>query len=211
MLPRPARPRTPSPRPGRGRRLLALALSLAGVVASGACTTTGADEQTRSAGQTGYVGVSGNLTRIAPDQRRAVPPVTGARLGSEAAISSGDYAGQVVVVNIWGSWCPPCRAEAPDLQAASVRTKGRAQFLGVTVKDYDPAPAEAFVRAFQITYPSIYDPTGQVLLTFAGDLPPSAIPSTLVIDGQGRLAARVLGPVTTSTLVGMVDDVANGK
>lgn len=201
----------PLPRPRRARRLLASALALASVTALAACTTSGADEQTRSAGQTGYVGVSGNLTRIAPDLRRAVPPVTGTRLGSDASLSSADYAGKVVVVNIWGSWCPPCRAEAPDLQAASVATQGRAQFLGVTVKDYDPAPAEAFVRAFSITYPSIYDPTGQVLLTFAGDLPPSAIPSTLVIDKQGRLAARVLGPVTTSTLVGMVDDVADGK
>ena len=71
--------------------------------------------------------------------------------------------------------------------------------------------AEAFVRAFKITYPSIYDPTGKTLLAFAGQLPPSAVPSTMIIDAQGRLAVRVLGEISTITLVAMIDDVASGK
>ena len=119
--------------------------------------------------------------------------------------------GKVVVINVWGSWCPPCRKEAPDLQAASVETKDIAQFVGITSKDYDPAPAEAFVRSFKISYPSIYDPSGKVLLAFSGDLPPSAIPSTLIIDRQGRLAVRVLSEVSKITLVDMINDVADGR
>ncbi|MGH3340815.1 MAG: TlpA disulfide reductase family protein, partial [Propionibacteriaceae bacterium] len=152
-----------------------------------------------------------NLTRIPPDQRQELPTVSGPALGSNRTISSQDYRGKVVVINVWGSWCPPCRKEAPDLQAASVETKETAQFIGITSKDYDPAPAEAFVRSFQITYPSIYDPTGKVLLAFAGELPPSAIPSTMIIDRQGRLAVRVLSEVSKITLVDMINDVANGQ
>jgi thiol-disulfide isomerase/thioredoxin len=176
-----------------------------------ACARTGADEQTRSAGQAGYPDVPGNLTRVSPDQRKELPTVSGPALGSTESISTQEYRGKVVVINVWGSWCPPCRKEAPDLQAASVETKDRAQFVGITSKDYDPAQAEAFVRAFKITYPSIYDPTGKTLLAFAGQLPPSAIPSTMIIDEQGRLAVRVLGEISKITLVAMVNDVASGK
>jgi thiol-disulfide isomerase/thioredoxin len=176
-----------------------------------ACTDAGADEQTRSAGQAGYPNVPGNLRRVPPDQRKELPAVSGPALGGNKMISTQDYRGKVVVINVWGSWCPPCRKEAPDLQAASVETKDVAQFVGITSKDYDPAPAEAFVRSFKITYPSIYDPTGKVLLTFAGELPPSAIPSTMIIDRDGRLAVRVLSEVSKITLVDMINDVADGR
>ena len=117
----------------------------------------------------------------------------------------------VVVVNLWAMWCAPCRKEAPALEAAARRTAGRATFVGLNTRDLDQAPAQAFVRAFDITYPSVFDPDGRELLKFGTDLPPSAIPSTLVVDAQGRIAARVLGEVTEATLVGLVDDVAAGK
>jgi thiol-disulfide isomerase/thioredoxin len=188
-----------------------IAAALAATLILVSCARTGADEQTRSAGQVGYPTVPRNLTRIAPEQRKELPTVSGPTLGSNQTISSQDYRGKVVVINVWGSWCPPCRKEAPDLQAASVETKEIAQFVGITSKDYDPAPAEAFVRSFKITYPSIYDPTGKVLLAFAGELPPSAIPSTMIIDREGRLAVRVLSEVSKITLVDMINDVANGQ
>jgi thiol-disulfide isomerase/thioredoxin len=184
---------------------------LAAMLILAACAGTGADEQTRSAGQVGYPEVARNLTRVPPDQRKELPTVSGPALGSNQTISTQDFRGKVVVINVWGSWCPPCRKEAPDLQAASVETKHIAQFVGITSKDYDPAPAEAFVRSFQITYPSIYDPTGKVLLAFAGELPPSAIPTTMIIDRQGRLAVRVLSEVSKITLVDMINDVADGR
>jgi thiol-disulfide isomerase/thioredoxin len=193
------------------RTAVRMAAGLAALLVLAACASTGADEQTRSAGQVGYPDVPRNLTRVPADQRKELPVVSGPALGSERTISTADFRGKVVVINVWGSWCPPCRREAPDLQAASVETKNVAQFVGITSKDYDPAPAEAFVRSFEITYPSIYDPTGKVLLAFAGDLPPSAIPSTMIIDRQGRLAVRVLSEISKITLVDMINDVADGR
>ena len=192
------------------RTAVRIAAALAAMSILAACASTGADEQTRSAGQVGYPEVARNLTRVPPDQRKELPTVSGPALGSNQTISTQDFRGKIVVINVWGSWCPPCRKEAPDLQAASVETKDIAQFVGITSKDYDPAPAEAFVRSFKITYPSIYDPTGKVLLAFAGELPPSAIPTTMIIDRQGRLAVRVLSEVSKITLVDMINDVADG-
>jgi thiol-disulfide isomerase/thioredoxin len=192
------------------RAAVRIAAALVALLISASCARTGADEQSRSAGQVGYPDVPRNLTRVPPDQRKELPTVSGPVLGSNQTISTQDYRGKVVVINVWGSWCPPCRKEAPDLQSASVETKDVAQFVGITSKDYDPAPAEAFVRSFDITYPSIYDPTGKVLLAFAGDLPPSAIPSTMIIDREGRLAVRVLSEVSKITLVDMINDVADG-
>ena len=194
----------------RHRAPRAAAVLLAAVLAAG-CSATGADEGTRSSGQQGYVGVDGNLTRIAPADRRPAPVISGPELGGTATVSTGAGPGKVRVINVWGSWCPPCRKEAADLQAASVETRDVAQFIGINVRDNDPAPAEAFIRVNQITYPSIYDPSGQVLLQLAGELPPSAIPSTLVIDQQGRLAVRALGAVTRTTLVDMITSVAAGQ
>jgi thiol-disulfide isomerase/thioredoxin len=193
------------------RTAVRTAAALAAMLILAACASTGADEQTRSAGQVGYPDVARNLTRVPPDQRKELPTISGPALGSTQTISTQDFRGKVVVINVWGSWCPPCRKEAPDLQAASVETKDIAQFVGITSKDYDPAPAEAFVRSFKITYPSIYDPTGKVLLAFAGELPPSAIPSTMIIDREGRLAVRVLSEVSKITLVDMINDVADGQ
>lgn len=196
-------------RPRLARVLGALALLTVPLAATG-CSASGADEQTRSAGQEGYVGVDGNLTQIPPGERQPVPTVSGPGLDG-GTVSTADYADEVLVLNVWGSWCAPCRKEAPALQAASTQTADVAQFVGIATKDTDPAPAQAFVRAQGISYPSIYDPTGATLLSFAGTLPPSAIPSTLVVDRDGRLAARVLGPISERTLVDLVDDVAAGK
>src|SRR5215208_3332749 len=99
-------------------------------------------------------------------------PVTGG-----GAVSSADYRGKVLVLNVWGSWCAPCRKEAPDLAAASKETAKVAHFVGPNIRDYDAAPARAFVRAFNVPYPFIYDPGGAQLVKFT-ELPPSGIPST---------------------------------
>ena len=194
--------------PRRARLLTAVA---ACAVLLAGCSATGADEPTRGTGQQGYVGSDGALTRIDPDKRTPAPVLQGTLLGSDKTVSTADYAGKVVVLNVWGSWCGPCRGEAADLQAASVATKADAQFVGINTRDPAPAAAEAFVRAQGITYPSIFDPSGQSLLQLAGQVPPSAIPSTLVLDRQGRVAIRVLGPVSRQTLTDMVGEVAAGR
>lgn len=151
-----------------------------------------------------------NVTLVPPGERGGPVEVTGPDLDGTGTLSTSAYAGKVVVVNVWGSWCPPCKAEAADLQAASEDTAAVAQFLGITTRDRDPVPPQAFVRTRKITYPSIYDPDGKSLLAFARELPPSAIPSTMVLDREGRLAARVLGPISRITLVQLVNDTANG-
>lgn len=158
----------------------------------------------------GFVGGDGSLTRVPAAERRPAPRVTGQLLGG-GSFDSDTLAGTVVVYNVWGSWCAPCRKEAPALEAASLATAGKARFVGINTRDLDQAPALAFTRAFGVTFPSVFDPDGRELLKFGSQLPPSAIPSTIVVDAEGRVAARVLGETTEATLRGLVEDVAAGR
>lgn len=174
-----------------------------------ACSTDGGQP---TSGGNGYVGTGrASLTQVPPESRTLAPVASGTALGSTATVSTADYRGKVVVINVWYSSCAPCRQEAPELQEASVQRAKVAQFVGINSRDTDPAPAEAFVRAKGVTFPSIYDPKGQVLLAFSGSLPLSTFPSTLILDRQGRIAARISGPITKITLVDLIDDVAAGK
>jgi thiol-disulfide isomerase/thioredoxin len=180
------------------RRLAAILLLLALLAGCG----------TAQAGN-GFVSGDGSYTTVPPDQRKLAPTLQGTTVDG-ATFDPTTLAGKVVVVNVWGSWCAPCRKEAPDLQAAASQTKDTAIFVGINTRDLDQAPAQAFQRAFGITYQSLYDPTGALLLGFT-DLPPNAIPSTLVIDAKGRVAARIVGGTTSATIVGIVTDVSQGR
>ena len=157
----------------------------------------------------GFVSGDGSYTTVPPDQRKPAPALAGTTVEG-ATFDPSMLTGKVVVVNVWGSWCAPCRKEAPDLQAAATQTSGTAVFVGINTRDLDQAPALAFQRAFGVTYTSLYDPTGALLLGFT-DLPPNAIPSTLVIDAKGRVAARIVGSTTTATIVGLVTDISEGR
>ena len=126
-------------------------------------------------------------------------------------VSTDDYPDRVVVINVWGSWCGPCRLEAKDLADASRETAKTAAFVGINIRDTNPDAARAFVRAFDVPYPHIYDPNGAQLVRFAGTLPPNGIPATLIIDRDGRIAARVVGVVDKTTLLGLINDVYQGK
>ena len=147
---------------------LTVVLALLVALVATACSAGRSETPAREGGEQGYPEVTKNLTQIPPSQRTIVPEVSGPALGSEETLSSKGFPGRIVVINVWGSWCGPCRKEAPGLQAASAETAATAQFLGINTKDLDPAPAEAFVRANKITYPSIYDPSGRTLLAFRG-------------------------------------------
>jgi thiol-disulfide isomerase/thioredoxin len=154
-----------------------------------------------------FVSGSGTVTTIPADERQAAPELAGETLTGRN-LRLADFEGKVVVLNVWGSWCAPCRKEAPDLAAAAKALKPTGvEFLGVNTRDNDPGPARAFVRTFKMPYPSIYDPNGEQLLGFRATLPASAIPSTLVIDRQGRVAARVLGTISRRTLEQLASDV----
>ncbi|NYI71503.1 thiol-disulfide isomerase/thioredoxin [Naumannella cuiyingiana] len=161
-------------------------------------------------GTTGFVSAEPGLTRVPPGQREPAPVVSGTTLDGKP-ISTADYPGKIIVINVWGSWCAPCRKEAPELVEAAAATKDRAQFIGINTRDPAPQAALAFQRAFGLNYPSIFDGDGVAVVSFAGTLPPNGIPSTLVIDAEGRIAARVLGPTTKATLVGLIDDTAAGR
>ena len=153
-----------------------------------------------------FVGGSGT-TYYRPGARPLAPAVSGTTLGGQRLTLRTDR-GDVVVLNFWGSWCPPCRDEAPAL-AALARKFGKApvRFLGVDIRD-SPAAARAFLRTFGISYPILSDPGSQIALRFRGTLPPASIPSTLLIDRTGHVAARVLGTVSYRSLQALISKIA---
>jgi thiol-disulfide isomerase/thioredoxin len=197
----------PLPRTAFLRRLAALTAVLLASTALAACS----NDSVVSSGDTGFVSGKGVITRLPVDQRKQPGEVSGETLDGEP-LSLADYEGKTVVVNVWGSWCAPCRAEAPDLVEASKElADDGVVFLGINSRDLDKAAARAFARRYDVPYPSIYDQQGKTLLAFRGTLSPNAIPSTVVVDEQGRVAASVLGETSKSTLVGLVEDVMAGE
>ncbi|SKB05753.1 TlpA family protein disulfide reductase [Aeromicrobium choanae] len=161
-------------------------------------------EGVKDTGEDGFINGNGEITVVDPGKRKPAPELTGTDLdGNE--LSSADFQGKVMVVNLWGSWCAPCRKEAPALaKASSELADQNVQFLGLLTKD-DPASAKAFNESFDITYPSIDDSSGRNQAAFADSLPSVAIPTTWVIDKNGMVAARVMGELTDATLRGLVD------
>lgn len=186
-------------------RLLALlvtALVIAGCSAQG-------DSSSAGGGESGFVGGDGSIVVIDPVDRMPEPEVVGATLDG-ASLSLADYLGDVVVLNVWASWCAPCRAEAPELEEVWTSAKGDGvQFVGLNTRDSNVA-AKRFKDSFGLTFPSIEDTDGRIQLLFSDSLPPQAIPSTLVIDRSGNVAARMLGRVSASTLRGVIDEVDRG-
>jgi peroxiredoxin len=150
----------------------------------------------------GFVSAA-TATKVYPaSQRPAAPAVSGTLLDGATFTLASDR-GHVVVLNFWGSWCAPCRKEAADLQSVHAATAARGvAFVGVNIRD-ETDPAKAYDTAHSITYPSIFDPSGRVALQFA-QVPPSAIPSTLVVDATGHIAAVHLGSITAKQLDDMI-------
>ena len=190
------------------------ALALAGglVTVTAACSSdpNSVEGQARSGDRKGYVAGDGSIEQLAVSDRGEPVTLTGTTLEGKPW-SLADRAGAVVVVNVWGSWCPPCIEETPALQKAwqKVQTDGpRVDFIGLD-KLESPETGLAFQKANDVTYPSLAYDGGVPILSLQGKA--SATPTTLVLDAQGRIAARVSGPVTTTTLLGLVDDVIDEK
>jgi len=170
-----------------------LALALAG------CGASSADQS-----GTSFVAGDGSIVLLDPGERRPAPDISGATLEG-GTWSLADARGEVVVLNVWASWCAPCRAEAPVLQSLWEEFQGQGvEFVGLDTRDA-VAPATAFVERYGITYPNIIDTSGEIQLLFGDTLPPQAIPSTLLVDQQGRVAGRVLGKVSEAGLRALVD------
>lgn len=163
------------------------------------------EEQPASAG--GPAGADDLVQQYEVGERQSVGAFE-ATLLDGTTLSSSSLRGTVTVMNVWGSWCGPCRAEAPDLVDAAERLGDRAQFYGINVRD-SPDAARAFERAFGIPYPSIHpDDSARTILAFGGVLTAAAVPSTVVIDADGAVAARVVGQVDAATLIALVKDAA---
>jgi thiol-disulfide isomerase/thioredoxin len=183
--------------------LLALAGALSTALALGACDSgaignsgPGSNGQSFVSGSPGTTVYSGNSGPVAPR-------VTGTLLSGSKFTLAADH-GHVVVLNFWGSWCTPCRAEAPFLsRLAQHFMPSGVRFLGIDIRD-SPATAEAFQRDFHIGYPSLNDPGDQIALGFRDTVPPAGIPTTLVIGRDGRIAARVIGEVSYPGLRGLI-------
>lgn len=180
------------------RRRLAVACAVLALGLAG-CASAGSS----SAGDTGFVAGDGSVVEVAAADRVAAPSFSGTTLDG-STLSSADLIGKVAVLNVWASWCAPCRSEAPELAAlAKELGSDDVAFVGLDTRD-STAAATAFVKRFDIGFPSIVDADGSIQLLFHDTLPPQAIPSTLVLDRQGRVAARFLGVVEPSSLKAVV-------
>lgn len=194
------------------RRFVATALlgiaAAAGLSACGAGDTL--SQQANAGDNKNYIAGDGSVTEYAAADRKP-PVVLKGALYDGTVIDSRDWAGKVIVLNFWYAACAPCRLEAPRLEALSEQFKPQGVlFYGVNVRDEEPAAA-AFERTFGVTYPSMQDKDGGILLAMTQYVPPQAVPSTLVIDKQGRVAARILGLADQSILKSLIAGAVAGQ
>lgn len=180
---------------------------VAAVLAVSGCSgDTTIAEQMRNGDNKGYIAGDGSIEQVAAAERETTLDISGTTLEGESWTSE-QARGEVLVVNVWGSWCGPCKAEAPDLEQVWTefsQAGAPVDFIGVNHRDSVPT-ALAFQEAKGVSYPSLEDDGGQTLLDLEGLA--NARPSTLVLDPQGRVAARVLGQVDATVLRGLVEDV----
>jgi len=189
------------------------AVSVAAVcafVALGGCSSdpNSIAEQAKQGDQKGYIAGNGAIEQIPADQRLKPITLEGRTLDDTDWSSTSARGKDIVVINMWASWCGPCVKEIPDLQKVWTdvqAAKKPVQFMGINFRE-GPARGAALAESQKMTYPSLSDKPGILLLAF-GRQAPTTTPSTLILDREGRVAARANGPVTATTLQGLIDDV----
>ncbi|MCP3425034.1 TlpA family protein disulfide reductase [Rothia sp. AR01] len=199
-----------TPRRLTRRGLFVAATAAVGAVALSACSSddSGLAEQADSADGKGYISGDGTVTEYREDER-GEPVVFSGKLFTGEEVTGESLRGAPAVVNFWYAGCAPCRAEAPHLRALHDEFGDGVGFLGVNLRD-ERGTAEAFERNFGIDYPSIEDRAGGVLMDLSNFVPAQAVPTTLVLDPEGRVSARVLGQIDESVLRTLIDDVLPG-
>ena len=201
----------PSPRArslGAGRRTVVLAAAVVAAVLLAVVLATG----WAGSGNRTVSNVGGNPSAVLyPAGHRPLAPDFSATTLTGSRLSFSGYRGQVVVVNFWGSWCVPCREEAPVLAAAAARYRpSGVSFLGVDVRD-TTASARAFVNRFHVAYPSVADSGSTITLDFTAVVPIAGTPTTLVVDRTGHIAGAVFGSVTYQDLTAILAKVTGGR
>lgn len=193
---------------GRGVRLrtgMLAALSALALTVAGCADNTGSD------GTFDFVAPGGQTTIFydPPADRGTVGDISGPDLMNEGEdIGLEDFTDQVVVLNLWGQWCGPCRGEVPELEKVAERTWDQGvRLLGINVRDHQRTAAQDFVRTNELTYPSIYDPAMRTVISL-GSFPTSVVPSTLVLDRDHRVAAVFLKPLSAEELQPVVERIA---
>jgi thiol-disulfide isomerase/thioredoxin len=181
--------------PARPPAVAGLVLVLA--AAASGCATSASS----ATGGTQYVAGDGSFTLIPAAQRKQAPDLSGPLVGGGSA-SLAPHRGQVVVLNLWASWCSPCRQEAPSL-AAAARMLPDAAFFGINTRDNE-GNAEAFEQSQRVPYPSFFDQDGTLVLDMQQIVNMRSLPVTVVLDAQGRVAAAVYGPTTAITIKDIV-------
>ncbi|MDE3227387.1 MAG: TlpA family protein disulfide reductase [Acidobacteriota bacterium] len=166
-----------------------------------ALTLTGCSGGGTSSNEESFVSGDGSTTFIKISDRKIAPTISGLTLSGTQYTYTKD---KVAVVNVWASWCAPCRAEAPTLAALANKYTDVA-FIGILTRD-NPATAEAFQRRFKLPYPTVIDDS--ILIGFKGSLPANAIPSTVILDKKGKVAARISGTVTVAALSDLIEKVS---
>ncbi|MFE2322750.1 TlpA family protein disulfide reductase [Streptomyces sp. NPDC059385] len=187
-----------------------LALPLAALMSAFSLTGCTTAETGNGSVSQGYVAGSSGVTRFAKAERSTAPQLSGDTVGGET-LDTSTLKGKVIVLNVWGSSCAPCRGEAPYFAKVSKDLESAGQpvaFVGINTRDNNKQYAAEFEQSFGITYPSLFDPAGKLILQFPkGAVSPQAIPSTIVIDKDGKIAARALAPIKDTTLLEMINPV----
>ena len=179
------------------KRVIAVALALLSIGVLTSCSSGGISKANENA----FVSGSGVAVYLKAADRKPAPDLMGPTLSGTALKIAKN---QVVVVNVWASWCSPCRAEAPLLADFATRLAGKVKFVGIVTRD-NLSSAAAFVNRFKIPYPNFIDDS--LLANFRGSLLPNAIPTTLIIDANNRVAVRISGEVTFALLDSMIKRV----
>ncbi|WP_327234920.1 TlpA family protein disulfide reductase [Streptomyces sp. NBC_01317] len=200
----------PSPASRTSRiAVLTTLVAVAAALSLSACEAGGPGGGTGTNGAVGADGIS-----TVPKGKRVLPDELKGETLDRKHLDVADSRGQVVVINVWGSWCPPCITEAPHFVEVAKETEGKGvAFIGIDTRDSSRIPALAFQKDLGLPYPSLYDPTGKLILNGfpKGTLNPQTLPSTIFLDRDGKIAARALRGISADTLRKVIEPLLAEK